>query len=583
MQDVAIRTVALTLLHFLWQGALIGALSAAALRGRLARTAQRRYVICLAALLACVIAPVVTAMLLLQEVGWQGARAPLTTTPSVPLSQLSLADLPGHATAHLPMIDLMSAGVLVWLIGALSVAAYYVVQWFGVDALRRSAFPLRSPEQLLSCAVKLLRQWKGTARVSIMLSHAVTTPIVVGLWRPMIIFPAASVARMSMDDFELILLHEMAHIIRRDTLANALQVVLEILLFYHPVVHWLSRRARAERECACDDFVVTASGSAYRYAQALTTLALTSARSAPLQLGAASGDLLLRLRNLAGDEPEGVAFPRSRAQLLILAILLVFSLWAYAPGGAWWGLANQTEVFTPHDAPAVPREPFGEPFAKPNTVAPGNAMPDSIPVPNVETPPAVEDSARLRRTRVTRWSRTTAPAAESRIDEAAAIQPHQQPGEAVFGEDLNRETPALPTLQRQANAAVTPTAPVDPAIDDKASLARREAPTPTYSPMPEYPVRARLDGIQGSVVATLRVGPDGRPMGLRVEEATPVGVFEGAVRRSMMRWRYNFTGSTAPPPETAVSYRLNFSLAGVSSAITSVCATATASRTCEPQ
>jgi len=139
------------------------------------------------------------------------------------------------------------------------------------------------------------------------------------------------------------------------------------------------------------------------------------------------------------------------------------------------------------------------------------------------------------------------------------------------------------TVQQQTNVEVTPADPAERVTDDKAPSGRAEAPTLIYSPMPEYPVRARLDGIQGSVVATLRVGPDGQPTGLRVMEANPVGVFEGAVRRSLMRWRYNDTGTTSSSPQMAVSYRLNFSLAGVSSAITSVCATATASRTCEPQ
>jgi len=101
--------------------------------------------------------------------------------------------------------------------------------------------------------------------------------------------------------------------------------------------------------------------------------------------------------------------------------------------------------------------------------------------------------------------------------------------------------------------------------------------------MPEYPVRARLDGVQGYVVATLRVGPDGKPTGLRVTEAAPVGVFEGAVRRSLMRWRYDVPATRSTPPEQTISYRLNFSLEGVSSASAAVCATATASLTCEPQ
>ncbi len=575
MQEMAIRTVALTLLHFLWQGALIGALAAAALRGHIARTAKRRYVICLAALLACAVAPMITAMLIFERSSGQAARpgGPPTGGASLHLFQLTFPDLHGHAMFHsvnVPAVDLMSVGVLLWLIGALSMAVYYVMQWFGVEAIRRSAFPLRSPEHFGSCAAQLLRQWKSTVRVSVMLSHAIATPVVIGLWRPLIVFPAATIARMSMRDFELILLHEIAHIVRRDTLANALQVVLEILLFYHPVVHWLSRRTRAERECACDEFVVTATGSAYRYAQALTGLALTSARGAPLQLGAASGELLLRLRNLAGDQPEGPAFPRGKVQLLMLALLLIFLLWAYAPD-TWRGFTHSTGTSIRKQPSVVPLEPL----VKPNTAARSNESPEVVPVRNIDSLSSVANSARLRRTRVTPRTRTTVPAADTLPDEIKSTRSSQQPSEA--------ETPVVPTVEQQTSPGVTPIDPPERVIDDEASSKGGAGPTPIYQPMPEYPVRARLEGIQGSVVATLRVGADGRTTGLRVEEATPVGVFEGAVRRSLMRWRYDFTGSSAPAPETVVSYRLNFSLDGVSSATTSVCATATASRTCEPQ
>src|SRR5262249_26960480 len=157
-----------------------------------------------------------------------------------------------HHSSHsglLGSLDLMSLGVALWFLGAVSVAIYYAFQWMGVQHVRRSASPLHAPTQLVSSAARVLRRWAQTANVSVMLSNVVTSPIVIGLWRPMIIFPAATIARMSVADFEMILLHEAAHIVRRDAWVNTLQVILEILLFYHPVVHWLSRRARLEREC----------------------------------------------------------------------------------------------------------------------------------------------------------------------------------------------------------------------------------------------------------------------------------------------------------------------------------------------
>jgi TonB family protein len=102
---------------------------------------------------------------------------------------------------------------------------------------------------------------------------------------------------------------------------------------------------------------------------------------------------------------------------------------------------------------------------------------------------------------------------------------------------------------------------------------------PIYDPAPEYPVQARVARLEGSVLVILRVGRDGRPTGLQIVKASPPGVFEGAVRRALMRWRYPVQ-SGSDTGLTAV-YRLSFTVAGVSTSAASVCATATASRTCD--
>ena len=62
---------------------------------------------------------------------------------------------------------------------------------------------------------------------------------------------------------ELILAHELGHV-RRWTMVNLLQVVVETILFYHPVVHWISRELRREREICCDALVLRLSGGQAR-------------------------------------------------------------------------------------------------------------------------------------------------------------------------------------------------------------------------------------------------------------------------------------------------------------------------------
>ncbi len=76
----------------------------------------------------------------------------------------------------------------------------------------------------------------------------------IGHLRPVILMPVGLLAGLPAGQIELILLHELAHIRRCDYLVNLLQTSVENLLFYHPVVWWISGVIRAEREHCCDDW-----------------------------------------------------------------------------------------------------------------------------------------------------------------------------------------------------------------------------------------------------------------------------------------------------------------------------------------
>ena len=94
----------------------------------------------------------------------------------------------------------------------------------------------------------------------------------IGWLRPVVLWPPALLAGLSVEQFESLLAHELAHVRRHDYLVNLVQTAIETLLFYHPAVWWLSRRIRHERECCCDDLAVAACGNRLSYARALAAL-----------------------------------------------------------------------------------------------------------------------------------------------------------------------------------------------------------------------------------------------------------------------------------------------------------------------
>ncbi len=97
--------------------------------------------------------------------------------------------------------------------------------------------------------------------------------MVVGIWKPIILLPAALATRLTPGQVETLLTHELAHIRRHDMLVNLLQRIVESLLFFHPAVWFVSRRISEERERCCDDVVLQAGHPSVEYAEALLRMA----------------------------------------------------------------------------------------------------------------------------------------------------------------------------------------------------------------------------------------------------------------------------------------------------------------------
>ncbi|HEY9259181.1 M56 family metallopeptidase, partial [Chitinophaga sp.] len=97
----------------------------------------------------------------------------------------------------------------------------------------------------------------------------VKVPAAIGTLKPVILVPLGMLTKLSADQVEAILLHELAHIRRNDYFVNLLQSFAETLFFFNPAVLWLSSLIRAERENCCDDMVVAGPSSRKVYISAL--------------------------------------------------------------------------------------------------------------------------------------------------------------------------------------------------------------------------------------------------------------------------------------------------------------------------
>jgi hypothetical protein len=128
----------------------------------------------------------------------------------------------------------------------------------------------------------------GRRVVRLCASDEVSVPSVVGFFKPLILLPPELLTKLSTGDLQRIVLHEMEHLRRGDDWTNLLQKVSLVLFPVNPVLLWVERRLCVERELACDDGVLRATGARKAYATCLANLAEQSLirRGALLALGA---------------------------------------------------------------------------------------------------------------------------------------------------------------------------------------------------------------------------------------------------------------------------------------------------------
>ncbi len=178
----------------------------------------------------------------------------------------------------------------------------------------------------------MCRQLRATLnlrqRVLLGVTDKISMPILVGIFRPLILFPASTLSGISAEQLEMILLHELAHVRRWDNLINLLQRVIEAVLFFHPVVWRLSNRVRLEREHCCDTTVLTHINAPQNYAEMLVQMAFTNSSPEWVLGTSISHQLIPRIRRILNQEEDRMQVSRKMivASLSALASLVIVAV-----------------------------------------------------------------------------------------------------------------------------------------------------------------------------------------------------------------------------------------------------------------
>lgn len=303
-------TIGWSVVHSLWQGALLAGIAALVLALLPDRQAPARHAVACAALMLMVVCPVLTAL----------SAVDLLGNPPRVIVSAAIDSTVGLAAVVVGREWIVRAAAAMWIVGVVICLVHVRVEWRRAAAL--GALDLSDPGALVQREADALRARLALpASVEILRSARAAVPMVLGWWRPVILLPEATADTLPNAQLRAVIAHELAHVRRRDYLANMVQIAAETLLFHHPAARWISNRIRAEREYCCDDVAVAVGGNALTYARALA--ALEDARDeGRLVVAASSGTLLDRIQRIVGD-PRPVLTPTRG--LLALAIGAIIS------------------------------------------------------------------------------------------------------------------------------------------------------------------------------------------------------------------------------------------------------------------
>lgn len=477
-----------TLLHFLWQGTLVGMLYLCLSRMLRHAAPQTRYSLALAALFTLMLLPLITFFYL---ACWNTASPQLP--PSLRIAFITTTGSALHATLTQMLADRLTPFipwvVIIWLGGVVLMGARALWGWRLATGLRRPLlFASTHPWQPLLDALAEKMQVKTT--VHLIASARAHAPMVLGWLKPVILIPPSAVCGLSWRQAEMILAHELAHIRRHDYLFNLLQLVVETLLFYHPVVHWISRDARYQREFCCDDAVMETCSNRVVYLKALAELE-DGRLHAAFNMAANGGSLLHRAYRLAHHSE-----PRQRLSGWTLVLLGLSAFIAVA------GLMHSHATgHSFQSAQAVIMTPI-------QTRSPATGKPQ----------PLAERPALGLRIKLapTRFARTPA-MARPRFESPQAVPVILSP---------------IPPAPTPPSRPVTQSASGNPLASELQIIAAQPL------PQPAYPYQVWRYDLGGTVQASFRISQTGRVRDINTEMVNGPMVLAGAVRAAISAWKF---------------------------------------------
>ena len=305
ISDAILRALGWALAHSLWQGA-VAALLLLILLPRL-QTARQRYWAAYGTLASIFLAALGTFFWSFEPESKLGTLWSDTGLAPGMLAEQAYFETNISETFAQWLESNHTLIVAVWLIGFVFFLFRLGGGLWQIQRLRTRG--LNAPDALWLEKTQVLASKIGVSRsVKLLESAWVNTPLTIGWLKPAILLPIGLLNQLSQAEVEAVLAHELAHIARRDWVFNLLQAFIETIFYYHPAVWWVSQIIRRERENACDDVALAATGNPIAFARALVQVQELATLAPTLALAMSGGKrrrpLLERVRRILNQAPQ---------------------------------------------------------------------------------------------------------------------------------------------------------------------------------------------------------------------------------------------------------------------------------------
>ncbi|WP_286263417.1 M56 family metallopeptidase [Thalassotalea atypica] len=301
-----LSALALTLFHFMWQGVLIAGVLKLMLVIVSKQKSLIRYSLSCLAMSANLVVPLITFFWCYQlySLDSNSINSAYAITPTALLSEgvSSGVNLTWYTklTPYLPYVS------ITWFVCVACLTLKLLLELHSVTRLPyQQSIP--ASKELQAKFSSLVKQLELKQSPKLIVSLKVDIPMAIGWLKPVVLLPANMLGGLSPTQLEMLLLHELAHIRRHDYIVNFLQTLVEILLFFHPAVMWVSKQMRQEREYCSDDIAVAHCGNAVAYAHTLADTASLCkkhrhATIPTMAMAASGGDLKQRVIRLVDHQ-----------------------------------------------------------------------------------------------------------------------------------------------------------------------------------------------------------------------------------------------------------------------------------------